>query len=207
MKQSHNPDASAGSHAGVAVYPEPDAGQALELARLLEEAVTESGRSFISLVEESPVLLVFLRHAGCTFCREALGDISRDRSAIESSGTRIVLVHMGDRAEIQQVIAKYNLSDLERICDVDQKLYHAFGLQQGSLRQLFGLKVWWRTLVAGFWGGHGWGRPAADFMQMPGVFLVDEGLIANRFRHRSAADKPSYVALAHTASTGEEASR
>ena len=192
---------------GVTVTPEPDPGQALELAHLLEETVTESGRSFISLVEESPVLLVFLRHAGCTFCREALGDIARDRAEIEASGTRIVLVHMGDRAEIQQVIAKYGLSELERICDRDQRLYQGFGLKRGSLGQLFGIKVWWRTLIAAFWGGHGWGRPVADPMQMPGVFLVDHGMIANRFRHRSAADKPSYVALAHTASSRDEASR
>ena len=204
MSHPTDPIASTGSLAGVAISPEPDAGQALELAHLLEETVTESGRSFISLIEESPVLLVFLRHAGCTFCREALGDIARDRSEIEDSGTRVVLVHMGDRAEIQQVIAKYNLADLERICDVDQKLYRAFGLKQGSLGQLFGLKVWWRTLVAGLWNGHGWGRPVADPMQMPGVFLVDQGLIANRFRHRSAADKAPYVELAHTASKNNE---
>ncbi len=206
MNQPHDTTSSTGSQSSLAVSPEPDGGQALELARLLEETVTESGRSFISLVEESPVLLVFLRHAGCTFCREALGDISRDRSEIEASGARIVLVHMGDRAEIQQVIAKYNLSDLERICDRDQNFYRAFGLKQGNLRQLFGFKVWWRE-VAALWNGHGWGRPAADPTQMPGVFLVDQGMIANRFRHRSAADKPSYVALAQTGAGQSETRR
>ena len=39
------------------------------LPEVLAGAVTESGRSLRDLAEEGPVLLVFLRHFGCSYCR------------------------------------------------------------------------------------------------------------------------------------------
>ncbi len=161
----------------------------------LVRAQTDSGRALLDLVEATPVLLVFLRHAGCTFCRESLGDIAAIRNEIESHGTRIILVHMGDRVEIQKVIARCGLSDLERICDPEQRLYDAFGLLKGSWRQLFGPKVWIRGVIAGLFRGHGWNKPVADATQMPGVFYIDQAWIVRRFRHKSAADRPCYTDL------------
>ena len=167
------------------------------VAGTLELAQTDSGKMLVDLVEATPVLLVFLRHAGCTFCREALGDLAAIRQEIESSGTRIVLVHMGDRAEIRKVIARYGLSDLERICDPERRLYDAFGLIKGTWRQLYGPKVWVRGVIAGLFRGHGLGKPVADATQMPGVFYIDKAWIVRRFRHKSAADRPCYRDLCH----------
>ncbi len=165
------------------------------VADLLEQSATESGRALVDLIAAHPVLLVFLRHAGCTFCREALADIAKVRHAIEAKGTKIVLVYMGDRHAMLKVVRKYNVADLERIADSGRALYSAFGLNRGSFRQLFGWKVWWRGMIAGLWDGHGRGTPSADYRQMPGVFFVDKGLIARHFRHRSAADRPEYDSL------------
>jgi peroxiredoxin len=165
------------------------------VAGVLESVTTESGRRFVDIAQESPVLLVFLRHAGCTFCREALADISQSRQEIEGNGTTIVLVHMGDRSAMEHLIAKHGLQSLDRICDSDQTLYATFGLKRGTFSQLFGWKVWWRGFIAGVIKGHGVGKPVADSHQMPGVFFVDKGLIARRFRHSSAADRPEYGAI------------
>src|SRR3954453_10210568 len=116
----------------------PDTADLTAMAETLEQVHTETGVAFIDLVESSPVLLVFLRYAGCTFCREALSDIAVARDEIEAGGARIVLVHMGDRAQIKKVIARYGLADVERICDPDRRLYRMFGLKRGSWFQLFG---------------------------------------------------------------------
>ena len=169
--------------------------QLQDLVQTLEGAATQSGESLVSLSEASPLLLVFLRHAGCTFCREALGDIARARLAIERSGARIVLVHMGDSGAIAKWIEKNGLSDLDTICDREQKLYIAFGLKRGSLLQLFGPKVLWRGFLAGVVRGYGVGSPAADSAQMPGLFLLHKSAIVRRFRHRSASDRPDYAGL------------
>jgi hypothetical protein len=103
---------------------------------------------------------------------------------------------MGDRKAMEEVIRRYKLSDVERICDQDQQLYDAFGLKKGSFLQLYSLKVWVRGLVAGLVRGHGFALPQADASQMPGVFYISQGWVIRRFRHRSAADRPSYTALA-----------
>ena len=166
---------------------------AFAIARALENARAESGRTMMDFMAEGPVLLVFLRHAGCTFCREALADIADCRSAIEADGTRIMLVHMGDQTQIEAVVKRYGVQDLDRIADPGKHLYQAFGLRQGNWWQLLGPKTWFRGLTAGWLRGHGVGRPAADSTQMPGVFLIDKGAVVSRYRHTSAADRPSYI--------------
>ena len=166
-----------------------------DLVETLEAAVTQSGESLVKLSEASPLLLVFLRHAGCTFCREALGDIAGARAVIERGGARIVLVHMGDSQAIDELVARYGLSGVDRICDPQQKLYSAFGLKRGKLRQLFGAKVFWRALYGGALSRHGIGHLSADSFQMPGLFLIDRASIIRRYRHRSAADRPDYAGI------------
>ena len=75
--------------------------QLQDILQALDGARTQSGQTLTSLSEASPVLLLFLRHAGCTFCREAIGDVARDRDVIEAAGVRIVLVHMVDSDAIE----------------------------------------------------------------------------------------------------------
>jgi peroxiredoxin len=166
-----------------------------DLMTTLESALTQSGENLVQLSESVPVLLVFLRHAGCTFCREALGDIAEARPAIEAAGVRIVLVHMGDSEAIGRLVEKNGLAGVDRICDREQNLYRAFGLKRGKLMQLFGPSVLWRGLQAGLLARHGIGRVSADSGQMPGLFLLDKAAIIRRYRHRSAGDRPDYAVI------------
>jgi hypothetical protein len=152
----------------------------------------------VSILEHSrlrPVLLVFLRHVGCTFCREALADLATRRASIEATGTQIILVHMGREETAEAILQKHNLADVPRVWDPKLSLYRAFGLEKGSLAQLFGPRVWLRGFKAGFLGKHGIGGADGDVTQMPGVFLVFHGEIIKSYRHQSAADRPDYVAL------------
>lgn len=167
----------------------------------LESAVTQSGARLVDLCEASPVLLVFLRHAGCTFCREALADLSQEKKTIDATGTRIVLVHMGDGAAIEKLLERYKLQGVDRISDPTQSLYQAFGLKRGNLRQLLGPRVLWRAFGRGVLARHGIGWQAADASQMPGLFLMDDTGIIRRFRHKTAADRPDYAAMASEAVT------
>lgn len=142
-----------------------------------------------------PVLLVFLRHVGCTFCREALSDLMGKRAEIELAGAQIVLVHMGREDSAENILGKYKMEDVPRVWDPKLSLYQAFGLEKGALSQLFGPKVWLRSFKAGFLGKHGAGLTDGDAAQMPGVFLVFHGEILKSYRHQSAADRPDYLAL------------
>jgi len=65
------------------------------LADALREFHTETGRSLLDLVDESPVLLIFLRHFACAFCAQALDRVAQVRQQIEAAGARPVFVHLG----------------------------------------------------------------------------------------------------------------
>jgi len=54
----------------------------------------------------------------------------------------------------------------------------------------------WRRGAEAVAAGHGLGRIVGDAMQMPGVFVLDGGRVVEEFRHRTAADRPDYVAMA-----------
>lgn len=158
-------------------------------------AQSQFGISILDHSRVRPVLLVFLRHVGCTFCREALGDLSAQRREIEATGSQLVLVHMGREEAAEQILAKYKLQDIPRVADSKLALYNAFGLEHGNFGQLFGPKVWLRGFKVGLLGQHGIGSAEGDVTQMPGVFLVFHGEILKAYRHRSAADRPDYLAM------------
>jgi peroxiredoxin len=163
---------------------------------LAMHARTNRGVTIGHLSCTAPVLLVFLRHTGCTFCREALADIGAARREIEASGTRIVLVHMSEPDRGTKMFSKYGLEDLHQISDPCRGLYRAFGLRRGGFWKLFGPRVWIRGVNAGIVGRHGLGRLSGDGFQMPGLFLIFHGQVLRSYRHQSAADRPDYFRFA-----------
>lgn len=156
---------------------------------------TQHGVTIDEISRLSPVLLVFLRHAGCPFCREALADLAAQRREIERNGARLVLVHMGSEEQGARFFARYGLSETPRVSDPDRALYRAFGLPRGTFSDVIGPKVWWRGFQAGVLGRHGVGKMIGDGFQMPGVFLLFHGEIVRSYRHQSAGDRPDYLAL------------
>lgn len=162
----------------------------------LRETHSHRGATLEQLSTESPTLVVFLRHTGCVFCREALADLSRQRTALRAAGTTLALVHMSEPLSATLRFERYGLGDIHRYSDPERVLYRAFGLERGSLRQLFGPPVWWRILGATVLGGHWFGRSEGDGFQLPGVFLLDHGQVMAEHRAATAADRPDYLEIA-----------
>lgn len=164
----------------------------MSLAEAITTAKDQTGQSLDQLSDQSPVLVVFLRHFGCTFCREALSDLSKQRPQIEAAGTTIALVHMGTEEEANFMLDRYGLAKIHHISDPLRRTYRAFALRRGSFGQLFGWKVWLRGFRSGILEGHGLGKLQGDGFQLPGVFLLDRGQVISEYRHQSAADRPDY---------------
>ncbi len=164
---------------------------------------TQGGRSLAELSRGARLLVVFLRHAGCPFCREALAELSQKRAAIESAPARIVLVHMMNDQQAQDLFSKYGLHDVDRVSDPEQVLYRAFGLTRGSAAQVMGPGTWWRGFKTAILSGHLPGKPIGDVFQMPGAFVVENGRILRAFRADSSSAKPDYSELA-TCPIGDE---
>ena len=164
-----------------------------EIQRIAMRSRTSLGVSLDELSRLSPVMVVFLRHLGCPFCREALADLARDRARIERDGTRLLLVHVASEEELLDRLAPA-LSDVARLPDPTQVIYRAFGLGRGRLLDVFGPMVWFRFIEAALLKGRGFGFQD-DIFQMPGVFVVYHGQVIRTFRHQSIADRPDYLSL------------
>lgn len=168
-----------------------------DVAALRETLISDGPGRGVSIAERSAgraVLLVFLRHLGCTFCRETAEDLRDRRGIIEASAT-IVVVTMSPAAEARAFLTGYGLCDVDVVSDPERKLYHAMELGRGTLSQLFGPRVWLRGVIAGVWGGHWVGGLRGDGLQMPGAFVISRGRLVRSFRHRDAADRPDYCAM------------
>jgi hypothetical protein len=142
-----------------------------ELADALREFHTETGRSLLDLVDESPVLLIFLRHFACAFCAQTLDRVSQVREQIAAKGARPVFVHLGSPERAKPYFDYYHLSDVERISNPDASLYQlpAFALSRTNpYLHFLNLTAWKGWLLRGAMRKYGIGMIKEDAYQMPG---------------------------------------
>jgi len=162
---------------------------------LLSNLKTSKGTSFLDLSKDKTLMIVFLRHLGCVFCREALNDISENKLNWEKEGVEIVLVYPATEEEGNEYLSQFNLNSIEKIADPECILYQKFGLAKGNFSQLFGLK----TIIRGFEQAAKGNLPTlkqvGDGFQMPGIFLIKNGVVRDKYIHQSASDRPDYNSL------------
>jgi len=162
----------------------------------LKQARTNQDITLWDLSHQSAVLVVFLRHFGCTYCRATVSELVAVQRPLQQNGIRLAFVHQGTLEEGDEFFAGYDMMDFHHVSDPQRELYQAFKLRRGSLWQVLGLRPVWRALREGLIAKFGVGRIQGDEFQMPGVFLIHEGKIEQEFRHRYVSDKPDYLALA-----------
>jgi hypothetical protein len=168
-----------------------------EVAAALGAVTTEAGTNLLALTESTPVLLIFLRHFGCSFCRQTISDISDLRGEMQERGVRPVFVHLGTPEIARAHFDYYGLSDVERVHDPQAKLYQhpVFGLSRTNPFAHFFKPV----VVTGWLKGaifkHGIGTIQGDGEQMPGVFFLRGPEIVREHVHRTIADEVDYRSL------------
>jgi peroxiredoxin len=165
---------------------------------LLSQMISNTESNVWSISHEKPVLLVFLRHFGCQFCREAMDDLSKLKPNFEKDGIELIFVHMAETKVADEYFRKFNLGGVTHISDPTCHFYAAFGLVKGSFTQLFGLQSWFRGFSLQSKYGAEMGKHLGDSFQMPGAFSIFEGEIS--YIHKAASDKPDYNKLAHCCS-------
>ncbi|MBB5344017.1 peroxiredoxin [Edaphobacter lichenicola] len=158
---------------------------------------TESGASLLALAEASPVLLIFLRHFGCAFCRQAISDVAEIRGELARRRVRPVFVHLGTPERAKPFFDYYGLGDVERVSDPEAKIY------QNPVFQLARINPWLTLLQPSVWMGwlkgaifkHGIGAIKEDGHQKQGLFFLKGAKIVRQFRYRTIADEPDYLRL------------
>lgn len=157
-----------------------------------DDMLTNDGESLKELSIQQPILLVFLRHFGCIFCREALKDLSQRQDKFKIQNVKLVFVHMADPEIAYAYFKQYKLGEVSFVTDQECKFYERFGLVKGSFNQLFGLQNWIRGFEATMKGAMIGIKQIGDGFQMPGVFYLENGKIKDQYIHNYASDKPNY---------------
>ncbi len=170
--------------------------EGLTLDEALRSAKTQRGESLFDLSRQQDLLIVCLRHAGCTYCREALDDLSKQWTTIQAAQVRPIVVQMGTVEQGESLVRKYGLDEIDHVSDPERRVYRGLKLRLGTLSQLFGVRNFWRALVGGTVFRFGFGRFVGNGLQMPGAFLVRDGRIVQAFRHESPSDRPDYAGMA-----------
>ncbi len=164
---------------------------------LLASVQTESGANLLALTQASPVLLIFLRHFGCSFCRQTISQVSELQQELAVRGVRPVFVHLGTPEIAKAHFDYYGLGGVERIHDPQAALYQdpAFGLGQTKVYSHFFSPKVVASWLTGAIFRHGLGKIQGDGRQMPGVFFLRGPAVVRSFEHRTIADQPDYLAL------------
>jgi hypothetical protein len=168
-----------------------------EVAAVLGSVTTEAGSNLLALAEATPVLLIFLRHFGCSFCRQTISNIADLRDEMQQRGVRPVFVHLGTPEIAKAHFDYYGLSDVERVHDPQAKLYQhpMFGLGRTSVvSHVFKPAVWMGWLKGAIFK-HGIGTIQGDGDQMPGVFFLRGPEIVREHVHKTIADRVDYRGL------------
>ena len=151
-----------------------------DVVNLSDGSVTELRKFY----EDKPLLVVFLRHFGCIFCREQVAELRG------SPDLNVVFVTMGTVEEAREFKERME-SPHPFVSDPNKTLYSAFGLNRGSFAQMFNPQTFRRGFQATT-SGYRQGRPVGDPWQLAGAFLVDQqGKILREHRSRDASDNLS----------------
>ncbi len=163
-----------------------------QIQQVIETTHTQSGQSLAALSAEYPVLIVFLRHSGCPYCRQTLTKLSRLRQTLESKKMRLVIVHHDTPENGAAWISKYDLGQCEQISDPDGQLYSQFELGKTTWWNLAGPHTWWPGFKATILQLNGVGKPVGDIKQLTGSFVIHRGRIVKAFRQKLSYQSPDY---------------
>ncbi len=159
------------------------------------ETMVSNGTNLWELGLENKLLLVFVRHSGCTFCRETLNELKGKLSNLKEQMITPVVVHMGSADDGQRMLERAGLQGTHHISNPNADLYRAFDLRRGELSQLLGPRVWWRGFQSAILKGNGTGSLVGDGFQLGGAFLIENGKITKSFPAKDAADKVPFECL------------
>ena len=138
---------------------------------------------------KKPVLLINLRHTGCTFTRECLDTVAKNLGKIREKKWQLVFVHMGKSDDFAKFASRFFSTDSYRqIADPSKQIYRNLGLRRGGLTKMFGLKEWLRGSVA-MAKGYGIGWLQGDGFQLAGMFLFTQEKLNKEYRTTRASDR------------------
>lgn len=145
--------------------------------------------SFRDQLGAGVTLLVFLRHFGCIFCRETVGELRK--AADEVEGFPEVLFFFQGTPTEGRAFLRRDWPEARAVADPDLEFYERFGVRRASYLESLGPSV----LIAGRRArkkGYEAGPLSGDIWRMPGIFAVEGERVIWSFHPRHAADHPDF---------------
>lgn len=136
------------------------------------------------------IVLVFLRHFGCLFCRDHASQLRDHYDEFQDRGYHIVAIGQGTPARSAKFRSDYDLP-FPVLGDRALDSYRRYGLTSSSLGSFFKPKAYpagIRSMLRGKFPG----LPDGDVNQNPGTFLIDRtGRVLHQQIGQHAGDFPS----------------
>lgn len=133
-----------------------------------------------------PLVVVFVRHYGCIFCRERAAEVRAHRASIEKKGAAIVFVGNGLPAMAREFAAQ-NADGLPVLSDPTKKTFELAGMRRGlsTVLRPSMLTNAWRA----FRSGHRQTKVQGDPWQQGGaIVLGKDGVVLHAQRDCAAGD-------------------
>lgn len=141
--------------------------------------------------------LVFLRYWGCTLCQYDIHLLAQAHADITANGGQLFVVLQSDPGLLAGELGKREALPFDIICDPDQKLYRAFGIEAAaSMAKMADLKMLGKAVKATKLG-YKHGAYEGEEKQLPAAFVVDEDCrILYAHYAKSLSDMPDAAELA-----------
>lgn len=140
----------------------------------------------LGMLLHGPLVVVFVRHYGCIFCRERAAEVRAHRAAIERKGASIVFVGNGLPAMAREFAAQH-ADGLPVLSDPSKKTFELAGMRRGlsTVLRPSMLKNAWRA----FRSGHRQTKVQGDPWQQGGAIVIaKDGAVVHAQRDCAAGD-------------------
>lgn len=161
----------------------------------LDQFPSSRGQTLAALSNESPVLVVFLRHGGCPFCRQVLAQLQVLSSQLAERGMQLAIIHMMDPEQADSLLSRYDLQEAHSFSDPQRKLYELFQVKRGNLSETIGPAIWWPGFKTTILSGHLPGIPGKDIQQLGAALILDKNRIISSYFSQNSADLPDWDQL------------
>jgi len=131
--------------------------------------------------------LVFMRHAGCIFCREQVQELRDNADALAEAGVSIVVLTPDRPSRARKFVEEHRVP-FPTLSDPERNAFRAYGLMDGSIGQLVNRRIVAEGVKATL-NGTLVRRPTSAPRQLPGTAIVDgTGRLLHLHHGRDAAD-------------------
>jgi len=141
--------------------------------------------------ERGPLVVMFMRHFGCAFCREHLKEMGRAFGDFQEAGADVVAVFQYDAQSTQKFCDGRDVP-FDCLGDPERVAYAEVSLGRGSATQIVNPKVALRALGAARHGAFAGPPRGGDVAQLPGTFVVGrDGRVVLAHYSASSSDNPA----------------